>query len=380
MIRATVFKDTQLLLRDRGALASMFALPLIFIAAFGFMFQNSGSNESGSAPPKTPLAVYAPNEDAAHQILKDLEEAKAFNVRRAGSEAEVDRLVAERACAGGLLIPPDFDPMKKRPATIVIDLALPDSDRMAVEGPLQAAVIAPWFQRRFGLGSSSSGVFIPGQSEFFASRSPAGLRRKRQYVDSFQITVPGNAVLFCFFICVAVGLSFVEERRLGTWRRLLAAPVPRVLVLVAKLVPFFLIGILQMAFLFATGAFVFGMHLAGSIPALALVTGALVFSAVGLGFLVASFGGSEKLVGSVASIAVLVMGLVSGCMFPRAFMPEAFQKAGLFVPHGWALDAYRDVIVRDGTTMGDVLFPSIVLVGFGLLFAGAGALIFRAEK
>ena len=50
------------------------------------------------------------------------------------------------------------------------------------------------------------------------------------------------------FLQKRLGLSFVEERRSGAWRRLLSAPVKRSTLLLAKLVPFFLVGLVQMAF------------------------------------------------------------------------------------------------------------------------------------
>jgi ABC-2 type transport system permease protein len=66
-------------------------------------------------------------------------------------------------------------------------------------------------------------------------------------------------------------------------------------------------------------------------------------------------------------------------MVPRLIMPEAMKTAGLLVPHGWALDGYFDVLVRSGTTVGDVAPEVCAILGFAALFATAGALLFRFE-
>ena len=122
------------------------------------------------------------------------------------------------------------------------------------------------------------------------------------------------------------------------------------------------------------------MRIGGSLVALCAITVAVIFCATALGLLIASFGGTEKQISSYATIAILGMGLVSGCMMPRIFMPESIKKLSLFTPHAWALDAYYDVLIRDGTTLADIATPCLAVVGFGVVFAAVGALLFRFER
>lgn len=196
---------------------------------------------------------------------------------------------------------------------------------------------------------------------------------------SFQIAVPANAVLFGFFLALTVATSFASDRRTGAWRRLLAAPVPRSKALLAALVPYLLVGIVQLAFLFATGALVFGMQIAGSFVALAALSIALVYCAVSLGLLFAASGGSERQLGGLGSVVLLVMGIVGGCMVPRMLMPPFMKTLGLGVPHGWALDGYFDVLVREGTGVLDIAPSLLALLGFGTVFALVGVARFRFE-
>ncbi len=250
VLAAAIRKDVWLLLRDRGALLSLFALPIVFIVAFGMMFRGSGDGGTGAGP----------------------------------------------------------------------------------------------------------------------------------RITSFQVTVPGNAVLYGFYIALTVAVSFASERRSGTWRRLLAAPVPRSHALLATLVPYILIGCLQLAFLFGLGATLFGMEVKGSLVALVVLSLAVVLCAVCLGLLFASFGGTERQLGAMGSVTLLVMGLLGGCMMPRIAMPHAMQQIGLAVPHAWALDGYYEVLVSPSTTLIDVA-PSIgMLVAFAAAFASIGLALFRFER
>jgi ABC-2 type transport system permease protein len=161
---------------------------------------------------------------------------------------------------------------------------------------------------------------------------------------------------------------------------LLAAPVPRWQALVGKLVPYFLIALVQLAFLFGLGIGVFGMHVAGSFVALAALSVALALVATSFGLLVSSFGGTERQIGSTVPVVILVMGLLGGCMFPRVFMPAFMRTIGNAVPQSWALDGYYDVLVRQGTGLVEVAPQLAALLAFAVGFALLGLWRFKFEK
>jgi ABC-2 type transport system permease protein len=221
---------------------------------------------------------------------------------------------------------------------------------------------------------------MPPIESVIEAKSPPGLAKPLANISAFQVTVPGNAVLFGFFIALTVAMAFTGERRAGTWRRLLAAPVPRSHALLATLVPYYLVGLAQLAFLFGIGAAAFGMQVAGSLAALIALSLAVSLCAVSLGFLMAAIGGSEKQLGGIGSVALLVMGMLGGCMFPRAFMPPFMKTIGLGVPHGWALDGYYAVLVRQGTTIADIAPSIAALLAFAIGFAALGLALFRFER
>jgi ABC-type multidrug transport system permease subunit len=368
VIGAAILKEIQLLLRDRGGLASMFLLPVAFITVFGFMFRGSGGNRREQP---TPLSEWHPSGNARlDAIVKEVEASGIFEIHGEASAAAVEAAVARKDAAAGLVLPADFGPGGAK-AVVYADPAVP-----RVSGPVVGALQGLLARAQLAGGGGASGGF-PALVDV---RTPTGVRDPLEDVDSFQVSVPGNAVLFIFFLSTSVALSFVEERKSGAWRRLLAAPVRRPVLLLAKLVPFFLVGLAQMAFFFGVGIAVFGMRLGGSVVALAALTAAVVFCATALGLFVASLGGGEKQVHGFTTVAVLVMALLGGCMFPRLFMPPAMKTLGLFTPHAWALDGYYDVLIRDGTTLADVAMPVLVVFGYGLGLAVLGWLRFRFER
>lgn len=356
MIGAAIKKDVWLLLRDRGALISLFVLPIVFIVAFGSMFKFGA--DAGRAEP---IATWhAPGDLRGEKILHALGEG--FAAEPAISADEVRRRVASKEVDAGLIIP------ETGPVELSIDLAAPLQTRAPLQGALNAAVMR-----------AQAPVDLSTLPPMIEAKSPPGLAKPLDEVSGFQVTVPGNSVLFGFFIALTCAMSFVTERKNGTWRRLLAAPVPRWKALLGTLVPYYVVGVTQLAFLFGIGAGVFGMKVAGSLAALVVLSLVVVLCAVSLGLLFAAVATTEKQLGGVGSVVLLVMGLLGGCMFPRLFMPPFMKSIGHAVPHSWALDGYYDVLIRQGTGLADIAPSIAALLGFSALFLAVGLWRFRFE-
>jgi ABC-2 type transport system permease protein len=358
VIVAAIKKDAWLLLRDRGALISLFALPIVFIVAFGSMFKFGGD----SAREREIPVHYADGDARAERIVKTLDDAPGFAPVRLVTADEVRARVAGESASAGLVIP------TTGPVELVIDLG----------APMQAR--APLEQGLTGLVTRAIYPVAANMPPVVEARTPPGIAKPLAGISSFQVTVPGNAVLFGFFIALTTAMAFLGERKSGTWRRLLAAPVRRSTAMLATLVPYFLVGCCQLTFLFAVGAIFFGMQVAGSLAALVVLSLCVVFCAVSLGLLFASVATTEKQLGGIGSVVLLVMGMLGGCMVPRLVMPPFMKTLGLGVPHGWALDGYYAVLVREGTSLADIAPSIFALLAFGTVFAALGLALFRFER
>jgi ABC-2 type transport system permease protein len=351
---AAVQKDIQLLVRDRGALLTMFLLPVVFIAVFGSMFRTG----ERSAP--RDVAVWA--EGARGQrVAAAIDASGGFRAVAEATPGAVRAAVAAERVRIGVVA------AETGPIELALDEGAPLQSRAPLEAALRAIVTA----------AITGAVADPG---LVVVRTPPGIDQPLRGITSFQVAVPGNSVLFGFFLAITVALSFVEERRSGTWRRVLAAPVHRGAMLVAKLVPYVLMGLLQFGFLFGIGAVFFGMRVGGSIVALVAVTFCVVLCATALGLAIAALGGTEKQVGSIGSISLLIMGLLGGTMVPRLQMPDLMARISHAVPHSWALDGYYTLLVRDGAGVADVWLELVVLLGFTAAFGAFGLAKFRFER
>lgn len=366
MLGAAIQKDLLLLARDRRALAMLFVMPIAFILVFG-MFFKFGPDKGKPRP----IAVWhAPGDARGERLVANLKASESFVPVELPTAEAVRASVVHEDTVAGIIVPVEF-----LAGTNPVELALDEGMSLQVRGPLQGALTGLIVRAVLGLPPPS-----PNEPAMVVVKTPPGIDRPMTNISAFQVTVPGNAVLFGFFIALSVAIGFTEERRSGTWRRSMAAPVSRATLLLAKLVPYAIVGLGQMAFLFGVGALGFGMQIAGSMLGLVLLSIAVVTCATALGLLLASLGRTEKQIGSIGPPVLLVMGMLGGSMFPRLAMPVFMQKIGLGIPHAWALDGYYALLVRPDTTVVDVLPQIGALLGFAALFAIIGLSRFRFER
>src|SRR5262249_48940818 len=145
---------------------------------------------------------------------------------------------------------------------------------------------------------------------------------------------------------LTVGWLFVGERRQGTMKRLIAAPITRGQILLGKLIPCLCLSLFQGFFLLGAGKLIFGMSWGPHPGWLALVVVATSIAAMGLALLVASLARTETQVAIYGTLLVLVMAGLSGSMIDRELMSEQMKSVSLVTPHAWALDAYRQLLTN----------------------------------
>jgi ABC-type Na+ efflux pump permease subunit len=228
-----------------------------------------------------------------------------------------------------------------------------------------------------------------GKAKFSQYEDTEGSGLLRRGAARYQVLVPMYTVLFSFFLVLVVGWVFVGERRQGTLKRLRLAPISRGQIILGKLLPCYVVAVVQGVALLVLGKLVFGMRWGPESWGLATQAGVLFvvvlftsLAAMGLAMLVAALARTEVQVALYGGVPVLVMAVVGGCVLPREMMPENAQWLTLLTPHGWALNAYRELL---GGTHDYV--PNLRLVaqacgalaGFGALFLAAAWALLRLD-
>jgi ABC-2 type transport system permease protein len=199
----------------------------------------------------------------------------------------------------------------------------------------------------------------------FIHTFPKGFNAGRRPTATEQ-NVPAYTIFGVFFIVLTLASSFLQEKKDGTFQRILAAPLSKTALLIGKLLPYYLVNLIQIAMMFCIGVVVFGMKL-GHLPALVIVSLALAAAANGLGLLVAALGKTEPQVNGLSVLLAITLSALGGMMVPTFIMPNLMKTLSLFTPHAWALAGYHDIIIR-GLGMKEVLTEMVVLLGFASFF------------
>ncbi len=428
-VYALTVKDLRRLARDRSGLVTLFAMPAMFILVMSVALQGAFDTGSAARPLDLPVVnldqgAVAP--DGSHlnlgdEVIMALDRYEGLRLmtQQDGeplTQAQAEALVSQGEALAALILPPDFSQAALRAVTLNQDpptatLILDPGAGQQVIGPLRAAISATLIRTvaytqapyRFQAALQAVTPALPPEARAWVDPLSQALttqlntaydpdaapevrlietapadQQVEQFPDAVQQNVPGYTVFGVFFIVGVVASSILDERLRGTLRRLQAAPFSRGAFLLGKVVPYFLVNLVQVALMFALGAGVFHMGLGHSPGGLMIVSVATAAAATGLGLLVAAWGRTEGQVNGISTLLALVLAAVGGMMVPVFVMPPWMQHLARFSPHYWALRGYQDLIVR-GQDMAAVLPEVGVLLGFAAVFYALAVIRFRLD-
>jgi ABC-2 type transport system permease protein len=193
-------------------------------------------------------------------------------------------------------------------------------------------------------------------------------------ISVFQAHIPGFSLMFVFFLATNLAVALVDERQAGTLRRLLVTPASRGAILLGKLLPYFLLAIVQFVVLFSVCNAVFGVEMGDAPLALGVVMVCAAASVAGLGIMIAALAKTKGQADRVPTMVIIAMAIVSGCIGPHITVPGIKYAT----PHYWALLGFQNVMVR-GMGFSGVLLPCGVLLAFAVVFFIIGVRRFRFE-
>jgi ABC-2 type transport system permease protein len=408
-ILSTTWKDLQILFKDVGGIATLFLMPIMFIVVMSTALQGLFNTDPDTQPRRLPVVNLDRGEYAA-QVIATLDDFDGIEVETTWEDEALTRELAETVIADGdrslvVVFPADFSERievraEDGQATATISLVADPAVSTQFIAPIQGMVfgaaervaetvvaqarIAADLERAFAQlpaeirpASDQLTVEMDGASVVALEQvAPAGMSVEIE-PDTYQQNVPGYTVLGVFFIVGTMASSLLEEKREGTFRRLLVAPLSRPILLAGKILPFYLVNLIQIAVMFGVAHLLFGMAF-GDPLALAAVSVALAAAAMGLGIMIAALGKTDTQVGGLSSLLTLTLSALGGCLMPTFIMPDFLQTISRFTPHAWAMQGFQDVLVR-GYGLAGILPEAGVLIGFAGVFFSIGVWRFRFD-
>ena len=180
--------------------------------------------------------------------------------------------------------------------------------------------------------------------------------------------MPGNIVMFVMMVLlVNSAVQLASERKDGSYRRLMSAPLSSIQVLTGKMLGRLFPAFLQVTLLFLTGVIIFDVNLAGTIPQLVVLSAAYCFCAAAMGLAMGMWIDDRKHIVAAGVPVTLGLAALGGCWWPIEIVGPTMQKLASLLPTGWAMSGYHEII-SFGYGLNAILDNSALLLLVGAFF------------
>jgi ABC-2 type transport system permease protein len=359
---AVLMKEFVQMRRDRLTFAMMIGVPVMQLVLFGFAINMD--------PKGLPAAVVAAESSVfTRSLVRALENTGYFRVVATPSTvAEADRLLALGEVQFVLQVPEDFSRRVQRNDKPVVLVQADATDPAATSNAL--AALAQVGQT--ALDHDLVGALAPLKSAPPLLEVRVHRRYNPEGVTQYNI-VPGlMGVVLTMTMVMMTSLAMTRERERGTMENLLATPVRPLEVMLGKIVPYILIGYVQVVVIMIAAVFIFHVPIVGSLALLSAVLVLFIGTNLAIGFTFSTLARSQMQAMQMTMFFFLPSMLLSGFMFPFRGMPGWAQALGEALPLTHFLRVVRGVLLK-GSTLSEVT-PHLWPLALILLVVSAAAL------
>jgi len=363
---AMVVKEFVQMRRDRMTFATMIFIPVLQLVLFGFAINTD--------PKHLPTAVLTRDDGPlTRAVLAAMKNSDYFKfTKQVRDPAEIDHLLASGAVQFAVEIPASFERDVRRgdrPQLLVIADA---TDPVATGTAISAVQ---------GLVDTALRRELRGPDESVEARAPPfKLVLQRRYnpegITQYNI-VPGLlGVVLTMTMMMFTALAVTREIERGTMESLLAMPIKPVEIMIGKIAPFVLVGLVQMAIIIVASHLMFGVPILGSVWLLVALSTLFAAANLAVGYTFSTIAENQLQAVQLTFFFFLPNILLSGFMFPFRGMPQWAQWIGEILPLTHFLRIVRGITLK-GNGFAEMQTDVLALVIFMVAAMGLALLRFR---
>jgi ABC-2 type transport system permease protein len=362
---AILYKEFLVVLRDPLTLFFMLFPPLVEMIAFGYALDTDVKH----------MATLVLDEDRtteSRQLIDQFVNTQTFRVvGEVHSITALGEAIRRGKAYVGVQIPPGFTRDLRAGRTARIQVLIDGSNSSIASSSLNTALNVGFRNALMQIAART------GLRELPIEVRPQILYNPEMRSPNFF--VPGViGIVLQIATTFATAMSLVRERERGTLEQLMVSPLSRWGLMLGKLTPYLVIGMLMAVILFAIMQWLFHVPISGDFSALIIATFLYVFSLLSLGLLISTQAQNQIQALQMCMIFILPSVFFSGFIFPRETMPWFFYAIGAGLPATYYIEAERAIVLR-GASLGDFWINIVVLAAMGLGLFSLCALRFKQK-
>jgi len=333
---AVLMKEFVQMRRDRLTFAMMIGVPVMQLVLFGYAINMD--------PKGLPAAMVSADQSPfTRSLVRALENSGYFRfVAQPATVEEADELIARGKVQFVLQVPEDFSRRLQRGDRPVVLVSADATDPAATSN----AIAALQQVGITGLDHDLTGTL----AALKADPAPFEVRVHRRYnpegITQYNI-VPGlMGVVLTMTMVMMTSIAMTRERERGTMENLLATPVRPLEVMLGKIVPYIVVGYVQVIVILTAAKFLFQVPMVGSLLLLSTVLVLFIATNLAIGFTFSTLAKSQMQAMQMTMFFFLPSMLLSGFMFPFRGMPEWAQVIGEAFPLTHFLRIVRGIMLK----------------------------------
>lgn len=355
---ALTIKEFLQLKRDRLTIRMIFMVPIMQTLIFGYAINYDVKHL------RTVVLDECRSADSRELIAK-LTASEYFEVvGYAESLKEIGFAIDSAHASVGIVIDHDFgkDLHRGRPAKAFLIVNASDTTTAT-----QAMSIGA------GIANGLSMQLLARRAGWTERALPVDLRVRPWYNPDLRTAtfiIPGLiAIILTFTLIQFTAIAIVRERERGTLEQLQVTPVTRIELILGKILPFLLIGFVQLTLTILLMRFLFGIVIQGSVLELYLAGFLFIAAVLGLGMLLSTLAQTQMQAMQMSMFFLLPFVFLSGYVFPIEGMPWIFRQLTYVIPAKYFIQVVRGIVLR-GAGIRELWEPVALLFAFTVLIIG----------
>lgn len=357
--------------RDPRSLGLGIAIPVVLLLLFGYVLTLDVD--------RVPLAIWDRSRTPeSRELVSRFEGSRYFQVGlRAEGYPEVEEAIDDGRVLAALVIPEDFGGRVRSDRSSIVQFLLDASEA-------NTATIALGYAETVVSGYSADLEVRWTQAKGLQGvRPPLDVRYRVWFntdLESRNFIIPGLiSVIMMIIAALLTSLTVAREWEQGTMEQLIATPVTAPELILGKLLPYFVIGMVDLAVAVAMGKYLFHVPMRGSLPLLFGIAAVFLVGALSLGMLFSVAARSQLPASQMAmAFTFLPAYLLSGFVFSIDSMPRVVRAVTYLVPSRYFVKVIKGIYLK-GVGLGTLAVDTALLLIFGAAMVLAATRMFRKK-